>query len=115
MGYEGIRSFAIATTKVTNVDVEYWLDRASLYQPGAMKAAYGTFLTALLVEYVHDQLADAVATEFNVTWTRTHPIAVSVGDDAYQTFRPYVLACGEGCLISFLVVHKIKLCSVTWG
>lgn len=51
-----------------------------------MKAAYGTFLTALLMEYIHDQVADAAASEFNVTWARTHPIAVSVGDDAYQTY-----------------------------
>jgi hypothetical protein len=33
-----------------------------------------------------DQVADAAASEFNVTWSRTHPIVVSVGDDAYQTY-----------------------------
>ena len=36
--------------------------------------------------YTHDQVADAAASEYNVTWSRTHPIAVSVGDDAYQTY-----------------------------
>lgn len=29
-----------------------------------MKAAYGTFLAALLVEYCHDMVADAAAAKF---------------------------------------------------
>ncbi|NYB51585.1 MAG: right-handed parallel beta-helix repeat-containing protein [Methanobacteriaceae archaeon] len=85
-GYEGVKSFAIATTKVNDDILAYWLNQNSTYPVGAMKAAYGTFLTALLMEYCHDQVADVVAREFNITWTRTHPIAVSVGDDAYQTY-----------------------------
>jgi hypothetical protein len=44
-----------------------------------MKAAYGTFLTVLLMEYVHDQVANEAANGFNVTWARTKPIVVSVG------------------------------------
>ena len=86
MGYEGIRSFAIATTKVTIEDVEYWLDRASLYQPGAMKAAYGTFLAALLVIECHDLVADEAAAEFSFSWSRTTPVVVSVCDDAASSY-----------------------------
>ncbi len=86
VGYEGVKSFAIANTKVNDDILTYWLNQNSTYPVGAMKAAYGTFLTALLVEYCHDQVADVVASECNVTWSRTHPIAVSVGDDAYQTY-----------------------------
>ena len=85
-GYEGIRSFAIATTKVNDDILNYWLNQYSLYQPGAMKAAYGTFLAALMVEYVHDQVADDAASQLNVTWSRTSPIIVSAGDEAYQTY-----------------------------
>ena len=51
-----------------------------------MKAAYGTFLTALMVEYCHDQVADNLTSEFNVTWSRTGSIAVLAGDDAYSTY-----------------------------
>lgn len=51
-----------------------------------MKAAYGTFLTALLVEYCHDQVADDITSEFNVTWARTSPIVVTAGDDACLTY-----------------------------
>lgn len=85
-GYEGVRSFAIATTKVTNNVVHYWLNRQSLYAPGAMKAAYGTFLTALTVIKAHDMVADQAAGEFNVTWSRTTPVVVSVCDDAASTY-----------------------------
>jgi len=85
-GYEGVKSFAIATSKVNDDILAYWLNKNSTYPVGAMKAAYGTFLTALIMEYVHDQVADQAASEYNVTWSRTHPIAVSVGDDAYQTY-----------------------------
>nr|WP_245248299.1 right-handed parallel beta-helix repeat-containing protein [Methanobacterium petrolearium] len=86
VGYEGVRSFAITTTKVTNEVVQYWLDKQSLYAPGAMKAAYGTFLTSLLVIKCHDMVADQAASEFNVTWSRTTPIVVSCCDDAASTY-----------------------------
>jgi len=92
-GYEGVRSFAIATTKVTDGILQYWLDQKDrtnvngtlLYPEGPMKAAYGTFLNALLVIKCHDMVADAAASKFNVTWARTTPIAVSTLDDAYNT------------------------------
>ncbi len=50
-----------------------------------MRAAYGTFLSSLLMIKAHDMVADQAAAEFNVTWTRTTPIVVSVYDDAYST------------------------------
>ena len=59
-----------------------------------MKVAYGTFSPVLLVEYCHDQVADETASDFNVTWSRTSPIIVSAGDDAYQTY--VTLECDEG-------------------
>ena len=86
VGYEGVRSFAIATTKVTNEIVQYWLNKQSQFAPGAMKAAYGTFLTALLVIKAHDMVADQAAAEFNVTWSRTTPVVVSVCDDAASNY-----------------------------
>ena len=42
-----------------------------------MKAAYGTFLEALLVIYCHDMVADVAAYKYNVTWSRTTPVVVS--------------------------------------
>ena len=92
--YEGVKSFAIATTKITDGIAQYWADQKDatdtngnlLYPDGYKKAAYGTFFSALMLLYCHDILADAAASEFNVTWSRTSPIIVSVGDDAYQTY-----------------------------
>lgn len=60
-GYEGVRSFAIVTTKVTDEILQYWLDqkdktdsnRTLLYANGFMKAAYGTFLSSLLMIKYH--------------------------------------------------------------
>ena len=85
-GYEGVRSFAIVTTKVTNSVMQYWLDKQSLYAPGAMKAAYGTFLSSLLVIKCHDMVADQAATAYNVTWCRTTPVVVSCLDDAKNAY-----------------------------
>ena len=92
-GYEGVRSFAIVTTKVTDEILKYWLDQKDktdsngtlLYANGPMKAAYGTFLTSLMMIKCHDMIADQAAAQYNVTWTRTTPIVVSVFDDAYRT------------------------------
>ncbi|NYB52465.1 MAG: right-handed parallel beta-helix repeat-containing protein, partial [Methanobacteriaceae archaeon] len=83
-GYEGVRSFAIVTTKVTDEMLRYWLDEKDrtnangtlLYPEGPMKAAYGTFLESLLVIKCHDIVADAAANKYNVTWSRTTPIVV---------------------------------------
>lgn len=85
-GYEGVRSFAIVTTKVTNDILRYWLNKKTLYEAGPMKAAYGTFFTSLLLIKSHDMVADQAASEFNVTWSRTTPIVVSVLDDAYDGY-----------------------------
>ena len=38
-----------------------------LLSAGEMKAAYGSFLSALLVIYEHDKLADKFANYYNVT------------------------------------------------
>lgn len=84
--YEGVRSFAIATTKVTRNELQYWLDQSSNYQTGTMITPYGRFITALMAEYCHDQVADNVTSEFNVTWARTSPIVVSAGNDTYQAY-----------------------------
>lgn len=51
-----------------------------------MKAAYGSFLNGLLVIYGIDLVADAVATLYNVNWTRTTPIAMSVSDSIGTTY-----------------------------
>ena len=85
--YDGVQSFAIATTDVTTDIAQYWLNQGPNYQSSAtMSVAYNTFLTSLLVEYTHDQIADAIAPEYNVTWSRTSPIVVSVGEDATGTY-----------------------------
>ncbi|MDP2837339.1 MAG: NosD domain-containing protein, partial [Methanobacteriaceae archaeon] len=92
-GYEGVRSFAIVTTKVTDDILRYWLEQKDktdsngtlLYANGPMKAAYGTFLEALLMIKCHDMVADQAAAHYNVTWSRTTPIVVSVYDDAHYT------------------------------
>lgn len=37
--YEGVRGFAIATTRVTDGTLRYWPDKKPLYKPGPMKDA----------------------------------------------------------------------------
>ncbi len=88
VGFEGMRSFAVAKDNVTRDDLRYWLDKKPLYSPGLMKAAYGTFLSALLVIYESDRVADEAASMFNVTWSRVSPTCVSFCNDfnsAYVT------------------------------
>jgi hypothetical protein len=83
-----LRSFAIVT-KVTDSMVQYWFNEyknQTKYTPGTMKAAYGTFLTSLLVIKTHDMVADQAADKFNVTWSRTTPIVVSCVDDTASTY-----------------------------
>lgn len=81
IGYEGMRSFAIVKSNVTDDSLRYWLNQKENYNPGLMKAAYGTFLTSLLVIYENDRVADDAAEKFNVTWNRISPVCVSLCND----------------------------------
>ena len=81
IGYEGMRSFAVAKGNVSDDILIYWLNQKEKYNPGLMKAAYGTFLTSLLVIYENDRVADEAAEKFNVTWGRVSPVCVSLCND----------------------------------
>lgn len=81
IGYEGLRSFAFVTLNVSNSKLKYWLDYGELLSAGEMKAAYGSFLSALLVIYEHDKLADKFANYYNVTWNRVSPVVFSMCND----------------------------------
>ncbi|MGA2677562.1 MAG: hypothetical protein ABSE83_11785 [Methanobacterium sp.] len=94
--FEGVESFAIATTDVTQDIYDYWLNQSSIYtnMTAGIGAAYESFLTALMVENVHDELADNISGVCNVTWSRTSPIIVSVCEDPYEVYL--TLDCDEG-------------------
>lgn len=81
IGYEGLRSFAFVTSNVSNSKLKYWLDYGELLSAGEMKVAYGSFLSALLVIYEHDKLADKFANYYNVTWNRVSPVVFSMCND----------------------------------
>lgn len=81
IGYEGMRSFAVAKGNVSDDVLRYWLNQKENYESGLMKAAYGTFLTSLLVIYENDRVADDAAEKYNVTWSRVSPVCVSLCND----------------------------------
>ena len=68
----------LVTSNVSNSKLKYWLDYGELLSAGEMKAAYGSFLSALLVIYEHDKLADKFANYYNVTWNRVSPVVFSM-------------------------------------
>lgn len=90
IGYEGLRSFAFVKSKISDYQLKYWLDYGEVLSVGEMKAAYGSFLSALLVIYEHDKLADKFANYYNVSWSRISPVAFSMCND----YR-YVYITGE--------------------
>lgn len=90
IGYEGLSSFAFVKSKMSDYQLKYWLDYGELLPVGEMKASYGSFLSALLVIYEHDKLADKFANYYNVSWSRISPVAFSMCND----YR-YVYITGE--------------------
>lgn len=85
-GYEGMKSYAIAMNNVSNEVLSYWVSQKNRFNFGSMKASYGTFLTALLVIYEHDRVADQAADNFNVSWSRTTPVMVSMNNDIERAY-----------------------------
>lgn len=81
VGYEGMRSFCLATSQITSEVLSFWLNKSNDYEPGLMKAAYGTFLTDLIVMYELDCVACLAGEAFNVTWLRSSPAAFSLCND----------------------------------
>ena len=92
--YDGLMTFTFANDKVDNDVLAYWLNESNrteangslVYGVGPMKAAYGSFLEALLVIYIDDLVADAAAERYNVTWSRIRPMVMSVHDNVLETY-----------------------------
>ena len=85
--FELVQSFAVTKGKVTNNILKSWLDKKSNYDTNNyMKAAYGTFLTALMVIGSHDKNADKVAPTLNAKWTRNKPTLVMNGITQNQAY-----------------------------
>jgi hypothetical protein len=69
-GFEVVQSYAIVKNIVTDNVMQQWLNKNSSYPVGGMKAAYGTFLTALTTIWLSDKLSNANSPKYNVTWSR---------------------------------------------
>ena len=86
-------TFTFANDKVNDTVLSYWLNESNrtdvngslVFDVGPMKAAYGSFLEALLVIYMEDLVADAAAECYNVTWIRISPMVMSVHDNINRT------------------------------
>jgi hypothetical protein len=78
-GFECVQSFAVVKNIVTDEIVQQWLNRNITYPVGGLKAAYGTFMTALTTLWLSDKLADEMASCLNVTWNRFTPTVVMAG------------------------------------
>lgn len=78
-GFEIIQTFLLATDKITDNTIQYWLNQNSTYPSGPMKAVYGTFMTALITVWLNDKLADQLAINLNISWIRTLTTAVMSG------------------------------------
>lgn len=73
--FEYVQSFAIVVReKVSESLLKYWSAQKSKYPIGHLKAAYGTFLSALVTIQIHDTLADNIARELGIKWTRPKTI-----------------------------------------
>ncbi|KUK01004.1 MAG: PKD domain-containing protein [Methanobacteriales archaeon] len=84
-GFEKLITFTIVTSKVTDEAIKDWTRR--VYEPGPLKAAYGTFLTSLTTIWLHDKLADELAKQCNTTWARTKPTIIQAGiTDAWTAY-----------------------------
>ena len=78
--YDGLLSYTFVCDKVDDDVLDYWLDVGEGYEFGLLKSAYGSFLTGLLTYYCIDKTADIAADKFNVSWSRSSPICISMYD-----------------------------------
>jgi hypothetical protein len=77
--FEYIQSFAIANTKISDQIVKNWNAQKSKYPIGYLKAAYGSFISALLVIKTSDIIADKTAQKLGITWKRARTTGVMNG------------------------------------
>ena len=76
-GFNTIQTFTIADRKISNEDIDYWLNKN--YTMGISKASYGTFLNGLMTMYMSDNLANEKDDFYNLTWTRNENTVVMSG------------------------------------
>ncbi len=78
--FEYVQSFAIVVReKVSDNLLKYWTLQKNKYPIGYLKAAYGTFLSALVTIQTHDDLANKTAQELGIKWNRPKTILVMNG------------------------------------
>ncbi|MBC7119800.1 MAG: hypothetical protein H5T36_05080 [Methanobacteriaceae archaeon] len=63
--YEGVRGFAIATTRVTDGTLRYWPDKKPLYKPGPHERC--SFMAAPATLWSHDKLADEMVPQLDLS------------------------------------------------
>lgn len=69
-GFEVVQSFIISKIHITDEIVSYYLNQNNNFPIGAMKAVYGTFLTALSTNWMFDNLMENLTEIYNVSATR---------------------------------------------
>ncbi len=87
--FKGLKSYTIAYSNITSNDLSHLVSKKDIFSSVAMKTAYGTLLTGLLVIYEHDCVADQAAKEFNVGCSRNTPFMVYMINEmnnSYITF-----------------------------
>jgi len=101
-GFEAIQTFAITNTKITDDMVQQWLNKNTTYPVGGLKAAYGTFMTALTTLWLSDKIAGEISENLNGTWSRITPTVVMSGVTGTTGGKAYVHCPDPGMGMSFL-------------
>jgi len=65
--FEVVQSYAVTNKPITNQILDYWIDLNQWYPVGAMRAAYGTFFTALNTIAMYDQYLMNISDLYDVT------------------------------------------------
>lgn len=84
--FKGLKSYTIAYSNITSNDLSHLVSKKDIFSSVAMKTAYGTLSTGLLVIYEHDCVADQAAKTYNVTWDRKTPVMVSMNNDVEDAY-----------------------------
>ena len=85
--FDIVQSYAFSNKKISDENLDYWLDKKNNFAVGYLKASYGTFLNGLGVLWLSDKFATTLSDSYSISWTRNDYFTIMSGvENGYKSY-----------------------------
>ncbi|WP_407421541.1 hypothetical protein [Methanobrevibacter sp.] len=86
-GFDIVQSYAFSNKKISDENLDYWLNKKNNFTVGYLKASYGTFLNGLGTLWLSDKFATTLSESYSISWTRNDYFTIMSGvENGYKSY-----------------------------